>query len=81
MKTTQTQASKALIAVARAAHEACDNCDERGPFALIYRKDYNRLCRALDRLDALPELPSPVIGSGAAKAEAVISNHERKEQP
>lgn len=69
-----TTAEEALLEVAREALRLCDGASEGTFFAEIDMGDYNRLSAALDKLDVLPELPDPYVGSGPAKAEHALRN-------
>lgn len=62
-------ALKGLIAVARSAHNLCDNtCDSGEKDEMtVERSDFEELSKALDVLDELPERPG-YVSTGPAKA-------------
>jgi hypothetical protein len=72
----RAEAGRRLVAVARAAWELCDGAKTSGsirkPVIRADAADFNALSKALDALDRLPELPSPYIGEGPAKAEYAL---------
>lgn len=76
MKGAEVRVIKKLLAVARAAHELADGTEEGD--LIPFKRDYLKLCRALDALDKLPEMPSPYVGTGPAKAEYLLGLFESK---
>lgn len=72
--TPELKAKKTLIKLARAAWVLADGTEGTsidGQY-LVDKKDFDLLCKHLDTLEKLPELPPPYVGEGPAKAESAI---------
>lgn len=71
---------KMLIEVARSAWNLADNtCEEDTEKQTIFtidEHDFDRLSKALDALDDLPEPGPNLVGTGPAKAEAFLKKQD-----